>query len=138
MEGTQLASQEESYQTSPVLVKNLENKVKRRSQNREAQRRFRERRVQQQKSIQQEMDELRTECQRLRDQDREMSRLVKDNDKLRSELMNLRQQRRMMLAILGRPRNSQSTSAGDDLAFLDMLRCCLEFTEEKSPSTPDL
>ncbi|KAL5359480.1 hypothetical protein BJX96DRAFT_148510 [Aspergillus floccosus] len=130
-----------SHQPIPMLRK-IPESVKRRSQNREAQRRFRERREKQQKSLQQEADGLRSECETLRKQQTECSieiiKLRKDNDKLQTEVRNLRQQQRLVLRVLERVRDSQSSSAmGDAYAHLfDLLQCYLEESGKIEPETP--
>ncbi|RHZ56139.1 bZIP transcription factor [Aspergillus thermomutatus] len=99
--------------------------VRRRMQNREAQRRFRERKEQQQKTLQQKAEDLQNKCQTLLDQytkrTDEVCRLLKENDALRSEVKNLRQQWEVISTILQRPKGSTSRSPS-------------VLTEESSPS----
>ncbi|KAF9784170.1 hypothetical protein IL306_008262 [Fusarium sp. DS 682] len=127
----------------PHLSKaNNRGNVRRRMQNREAQRRFRERREQEQKTLQQVADDLRTEYQALCDQHAksttEVSRLLEENDALRSEVKNLRQRWRLMLAVLQWPEDSRKPSSpGGDAAFFDDIRRCLEHLADKpSPHSP--
>ncbi|GIC91386.1 bZIP transcription factor [Aspergillus udagawae] len=88
--------------------------VRRRMQNREAQRRFRERKDQQQKTLQQKAEDLQIKCQTLLDQytkrTDEVCRLLKENDALRSEVKTLRQQWEVISTILHRPKGSRSPS----------------------------
>ncbi|KAF4331608.1 bZIP transcription factor [Fusarium beomiforme] len=127
---------------SKAFIQNNRTNVRRRMQNREAQRRFRERREQEQKTLQQVADDLRTEYQALRDQHAksttEVSRLLGENDALRSEVKNLRQRWRLVLAILQWPEDSHKPSSpGGDAAFSDHVRHCLgHLADEPSPHSP--
>ncbi|GIJ83303.1 hypothetical protein Asppvi_002122 [Aspergillus pseudoviridinutans] len=88
--------------------------VRRRMQNREAQRRFRERKDQKQKTLEQKAEDLQIKCQTLLDQytkrTDEVCRLLKENDALRSEVKTLRQQWEVISTILHRPKGSRSSS----------------------------
>ncbi|EAW17373.1 bZIP transcription factor [Aspergillus fischeri NRRL 181] len=88
--------------------------VRRRMQNREAQRRFRERKDQQQKTLQQKAEDLQIKCQTLLDQytrrTDEVCRLLKENDALRAEAKTLRQQWELFSTILHRSKGSRSSS----------------------------
>ncbi|EAW07119.1 bZIP transcription factor [Aspergillus clavatus NRRL 1] len=109
-------SQEGSFEQSLVdTMGHYDSKtknVKRRMQNREAQRRFRERKDQQQKTLQAKAEDLQTKYQKLSDQytqrTDEVCRLLKENDSLRSEVKTLRQQWQIIMALMHRPRSSHS------------------------------
>ncbi|KAH7186712.1 putative bZIP transcription factor [Fusarium oxysporum] len=127
---------------SKAFIQNNRSNVRRRMQNREAQRRFRERREQEQKTLQQVADDLRTEYLALCDQHAksttEVSRLLEENDALRSEVKNLRQRWRLMLAVLQWPEDSHPPSSpGGDAAFFDDVRRCLgRLADKPSPHSP--
>ncbi|KAL4872323.1 hypothetical protein BDV12DRAFT_193416 [Aspergillus spectabilis] len=95
--------------------------VKRRVQNREAQRRFRERKEQQKKLLQKNAEDIRNEYQILLKQyaqtASDVTRLVKENDVLRFEVRNLRQQWRLVFAVLQRLQGAQSSPALADDTF---------------------
>ncbi|KAE8350050.1 hypothetical protein BDV28DRAFT_151296 [Aspergillus coremiiformis] len=93
-----------------AIIQNDFKNVKRRMQNREAQRRFRERKEQRQKSLQQKADDLQTDYRTLTDQytkrTDEVCQLLKENDQLRSEVKALRQRWRIMKSVLQQPNAS--------------------------------
>ncbi|KAF7136990.1 hypothetical protein CNMCM5793_006741 [Aspergillus hiratsukae] len=119
-EPTTQHSQHEGHSLDPYLVDTvlqhdcITKNVRRRMQNREAQRRFRERKDQQQKTLQQKAEDLQMKCQSLLDQytkrTDEVCRLLKENDALRSEVKTLRQQWEVISTILQRPKGSRSSS----------------------------
>ncbi|KAL5340308.1 hypothetical protein BJX70DRAFT_123587 [Aspergillus crustosus] len=99
--------------------------VKRRIQNRAAQRRFRERRDEQNKNLQEKASELQTEYEklesRLRAKTEEAGQLRGDNETLKVEIENLRQRWRTMVLLLQRPKSLQFLSvlvAGEDAGTL--------------------
>lgn len=104
-------------------------------QNREAQRRFRTRKDQLHKTLQQKTDDLRTECQALRDQHAkstaEVSRLLKENEALRSEAKDHRQQQRLMTTVLQLLRSP--SKAVEDAAFFDVRSCWADLVDHPPP-----
>lgn len=78
--------------------------MRRRAQNREAQRRFRERKEHQSKLLQKDAEELHKDHQTLlkqySDTVSDLTQLVKENETLRVEVRKLRQQWRLLLAVL--------------------------------------
>jgi predicted nuclease with TOPRIM domain len=101
--------------------------VKRRIQNRAAQRRFRERRDEQNKNLQEKVTELQEKYEaleeKLRQKSEEASQFQSDNAGLKSEVESLRQRWRTMVLLLQRP---------NSLQFLSVL-----VGGEKSLSSPD-
>ncbi|KAB8236534.1 bZIP transcription factor [Aspergillus alliaceus] len=97
-----------------AIIQNDFKNVKRRMQNREAQRRFRERKEQRQKSLQQKTESLQTEYRNLSDQytkrTDEVCRLLKENELLRSEVQALRQRWRIMKSVLQQPNSTHSAA----------------------------
>ncbi|KAL2841753.1 hypothetical protein BJY01DRAFT_217164 [Aspergillus pseudoustus] len=94
--------------------------VKRRMQNREAQRRFRERKEERQQTLEQRAAELEAKCQELsegfRQKSEEVSRILKEKEALTGEIQDLRKRWRLMVMLLQRPNGLQSLSsllAGD-------------------------
>jgi septal ring factor EnvC (AmiA/AmiB activator) len=105
--------------------------VRRRAQNREAQRRFRERKEQQKKVLQNDAEELHKDYQTLlkqySDTAGDLTRLVKENESLRVEVRELRQQWRLLLAVLRLFQGSQLPGNSPDSALpFDGLRLYVE------------
>ncbi|KAL2821470.1 hypothetical protein BJX63DRAFT_378183 [Aspergillus granulosus] len=88
--------------------------VKRRQQNRDAQRRYRERRDERTKSLEQTVLDLEAKRQWLSNnfyqKSQEIMHLYRDNDHLKAEVHELRQRWQLMIMLLQRPRALQSLS----------------------------
>lgn len=115
--------------------------MKRRAQNREAQRRFRERKEQQKKVLQKDAEELHKDYQTLlkqySDTASDLTRLVKENETLRAEVRKMRQQWRLLLAVLQLIQGPQLPGDLSETALpLDDLRVYVEdLDSEVYPST---
>ncbi|KAJ5380767.1 bZIP transcription factor bZIP-1 [Penicillium cataractarum] len=96
--------------------------VRRRMQNREAQRRFRGRKEERYQILQQRTTELEEKCQELSNgfnqKSEELSKISKENETLISEIQDLRKRWRLILMLLRRPNRLQSLSGllGSDLS----------------------
>ncbi|KAJ5211197.1 bZIP transcription factor bZIP-1 [Penicillium cf. griseofulvum] len=96
--------------------------VKRRMQNRNAQRRFRERKEEHHHTLQQRATELEAKCQELSEglnqKSEEISKILKEKETLTGEIQDLRKRWRLMLMLLRLPNRLQSLSSllGNDLS----------------------
>ncbi|KAL3462458.1 hypothetical protein BJX64DRAFT_140377 [Aspergillus heterothallicus] len=104
-----------SYTIDPTSQKHKFQSVKRRMQNREAQRRFRERKEERQQTLEQRATELEAKCQELsegfRQKSEEVSRILKEKESLTGEIQDLRKRWRLMVMLLQRPNGLQSLSS---------------------------
>ncbi|GFF23623.1 hypothetical protein IFM61606_08884 [Aspergillus udagawae] len=128
--------------------------VKRRMQNREAQRRFRQRKEDQQTSLKQKTADLEERSQelsnRLHEQSEEVCRLLREKNALKCEVQDLRKRWQIVVLLLQRPQGPQTLSslfaadppslsgssqtksaAGDDL--LRRLDAFLLMSDDKAP-----
>ncbi|KAL2811753.1 hypothetical protein BJX63DRAFT_267203 [Aspergillus granulosus] len=97
--------------------------VKRRMQNRQAQRRFRERKEERQQSLEQKAVNLEKKHRELSEEFRlkceEASQLLREREGLKGEIEDLRKRWRLMVGLLQRPNGAQSLAtllAGDSLS----------------------
>ncbi|KXG46461.1 bZIP transcription factor, bZIP-1 [Penicillium griseofulvum] len=96
--------------------------VKRRMQNRNAQRRFRERKEEHHQTLQQRATELEAKCQELSEglnqKSEEISKILKEKEALTGEVQDLRKRWRLMVMLLRLPNRLQSLSGllGSDLS----------------------
>ncbi|KAL2824823.1 hypothetical protein BJY01DRAFT_230391, partial [Aspergillus pseudoustus] len=100
--------------TDPSKQGHKSKNVKRRQQNRDAQRRYRERRDERTKSLEQTVLDLEAKRQWLTNgfyqKSQEVTQLFRDNDLLKSEIHELRQRWQLMIMLLQRPKALQSLS----------------------------
>ncbi|KAJ0413516.1 hypothetical protein BJY00DRAFT_296799 [Aspergillus carlsbadensis] len=104
-----------SYPVDGANQKNKFQSVKRRMQNREAQRRFRERKESRQQTLEQRAAELEAKCQELsegfRQKSEEVTRILQEKEALTGEIQDLRKRWRLMVMLLQRPNGLQSLSS---------------------------
>ncbi|KAL2859404.1 hypothetical protein BJX68DRAFT_115501 [Aspergillus pseudodeflectus] len=104
-----------SYPMDATNQKHKFQSVKRRMQNREAQRRFRERKEERQQTLEQRAAELEAKCQELsegfRQKSEEVTRILQEKEALTGEIQDLRKRWRLMVMLLQRPNGLQSLSS---------------------------
>ncbi|KAL3442302.1 hypothetical protein BJX65DRAFT_226611 [Aspergillus insuetus] len=104
-----------SYPMDATNQKHKFQSVKRRMQNREAQRRFRERKESRQQTLEQRAAELEAKCQELsegfRQKSEEVTRILQEKEVLTGEIQDLRKRWRLMVMLLQRPNGLQSLSS---------------------------
>ncbi|KAL2837080.1 hypothetical protein BJX68DRAFT_250022 [Aspergillus pseudodeflectus] len=114
----------QSYSADPTMPKHTTQSVKRRMQNRQAQRRFRERKEERQQSLEQKAVNLEKQHKELSEEFRhkcdEASQLLREKESLKGEIEDLRKRWRLMVGLLQRPNGAQSLAtllAGDSLGL---------------------
>ncbi|KAL3448429.1 hypothetical protein BJX65DRAFT_274705 [Aspergillus insuetus] len=114
----------QSYSADPTMPKHTTQSVKRRMQNRQAQRRFRERKEERQQSLEQKAVNLEKQHKELSEEFRhkceEASELLREKESLKGEIEDLRKRWRLMVGLLQRPNGAQSLAtllAGDSLGL---------------------
>ncbi|KAJ0425241.1 hypothetical protein BJY00DRAFT_204521 [Aspergillus carlsbadensis] len=114
----------QSYSADPTMPKHATQSVKRRMQNRQAQRRFRERKEERQQSLEQKAVNLEKQHKELSEDFRqkceEASQLLREKEGLKGEIEDLRKRWRLMVGLLQRPNGAQSLAtllAGDSLGL---------------------
>ncbi|KAL2800600.1 hypothetical protein BJX66DRAFT_291165 [Aspergillus keveii] len=103
-----------SHEIDSAMQSHKTKNVKRRQQNRDAQRRYRERRDERTKSLEQTVQDLEAKRQWLSNsffqKSQEVNQLFRDNGMLQNEIQELRQRWQMMIMLLQRPKALQSLS----------------------------
>ncbi|KAJ0425367.1 hypothetical protein BJY00DRAFT_274125 [Aspergillus carlsbadensis] len=103
-----------SHELESALKGHKTKNVKRRQQNRDAQRRYRERRDERTKSLEHTVQDLEAKRQWLSNsffqKSQEVNQLFRDNSLLQNEIQELRQRWQMMIMLLQRPKALQSLS----------------------------
>ncbi|KAL2849022.1 hypothetical protein BJX68DRAFT_98266 [Aspergillus pseudodeflectus] len=103
-----------SHEIDSAMQGHKTKNVKRRQQNRDAQRRYRERRDERTKSLEQTVHDLEAKRQWLSNsffqKSQEVNQLFRDNGLLQNEIQELRQRWQMMIMLLQRPKALQSLS----------------------------
>ncbi|KAL3440855.1 hypothetical protein BJX65DRAFT_18040 [Aspergillus insuetus] len=103
-----------SHEIDSAMQSHKTKNVKRRQQNRDAQRRYRERRDERTKSLEQTVQDLEAKRQWLSNsffqKSQQVNQLFRDNGMLQNEIQELRQRWQMMIMLLQRPKALQSLS----------------------------
>ncbi|KAL4870573.1 hypothetical protein BDV12DRAFT_195298 [Aspergillus spectabilis] len=103
------------HQTTPITENHSMLSMKRRTQNRAAQRRFRKRKEDLQKSLEEKTSDLQQRCQEISDKfdqkSDEVSRLLGEKNALESEVQDLRKRWQIIVMLLQKPKGLETLSS---------------------------